>query len=130
MASFARTVALGGLVGAFAALRPASPVSAQDLPGAETDRWVTVTEAAAGTDLAAKDRAVAAALRKAVQQACGVFLHSQEKVQNYKLVYSKIFESTAGYVVSHKVERTWVQEGLTHVRVRAKVSKRALRAGS
>jgi len=75
--------------------------------------------------LAAKDRATTAALRRAVQEACGSFLLAKEKAENYKLVYSKVFETTAGYVKEHKVIRAWTQEGLTHVRVRACVSTEA-----
>jgi len=123
MAVPVRTVGLAALIGACALLLAAWPVAAGDPIAPPDAAWVTVTEAAEGTNLAAKDRAIAAALRKAVRQVCGSFIHSQEKVRNYKLVYSKILEDTAGYVVDHKVGRTWVKDGLTNVQVQALVSK-------
>jgi len=95
---------------------------AQTINAPAVDRWVTVEAAAAGTDLNAKDEAVKQALRKAVEQACGVFLNAQSKTGNYKLVYDKVFAGAVGYVREHEVLRSWLQDGNTHVRIRARVS--------
>ena len=87
-----------------------------------TDTWVTVQEGAAGTGLKAQDEAVAAALRKAVEQACGVFLTSKSKTVDYQAVYDKVIAGAVGYVIEHKVIKTWEAEGITWVTVKAHVS--------
>jgi len=86
------------------------------------DKWVTAEGVAAGVGEKAKDEAVAVALRKAVEQACGVFLTAQSKTLDYQAVYDRVFANTVGYVRQHKVLRTWTAGGNTHARVRARVS--------
>ncbi len=71
----------------------------------EQDKTITVTEKAAGTNLSAKDAAKAAALRKAVENACGTFITAKSKAQDYKLVYDKIFTNAVGYVKEIKSEK-------------------------
>ena len=88
------------------------------------DKWVEATAAAAGVDEKAKDEAVAQALRTAVEQACGVFLTAQSKTRDYQAVYDRVFANAVGYVVEHKVARTWVAEGKTFAKVRVRVSTR------
>ena len=88
------------------------------------DKWVKVTGSAAGTNDAAKDLAVRVALRKAVEEACGVFLTSKSKTRDYKVVYDKVFAEAVGYVVAHKVLRTWTKDGTTSASVRVHVSTR------
>ena len=70
---------------------------------AAVDKWVTVTGEAAGTSLKAKDEAVQQALRKAVEETCGVFLTAQSKTRDYKAIYDKVLSNTVGYVIEHKV---------------------------
>lgn len=86
------------------------------------DKWVTVTGTAAGVDEKAAEQAVAHALRTAVEQACGVFLTAQSKTRDYKAVYDKVFANTVGYVIEHKLLRTWTEGQTTRVRLRARVS--------
>ena len=95
--------------------------------GKVVDKWVTVTGVAAGETLSSRDEALAGALRKAVEQACGVFLKAQSQSDNYKLVYEKIFADTVGFVREHKVLGTRKTDGKTHVRIRARVSTRKFR---
>ena len=85
-------------------------------------KWVTIIESAAGTTPRARDQAVAAALRKAVEQSCGVFLKAQSQTSRYKLVYDKIFANTVGFVREHQVVRTWMRDGKTFAKIRALVS--------
>jgi len=110
-------IACAALIAAAAATAPAQPTVK---PG--VDRTVTITAAAAGTGLKAKDEAVAQALRTAVEQACGVFLTAKSKTQDYQLVYDKIFASAVGYVREHKVLKTWTDGTKTYARVQARVS--------
>jgi len=103
-------------------LLSAAPIRAEN--NAKTSEWVTVTSEAAGTKLSAKDEALQTALRKAVEQVCGVFLNSQSKTDNFKLVYDKVFADAVGYVERHKDAEYWIQDGNTHCKVTALVSKR------
>jgi len=86
------------------------------------DAWVTVTGAAAGTNLRAADEALAAAQRTAVEQVCGTFLKAQTQTKNYQVVYDKIFASTVGYVREHEVVRRWTAEDTSYCKIRARVS--------
>lgn len=102
----------------------ACPALAQtpERPDKEVDTWITASSEAAGKDANAKDEAVKAALRKAVEKACGVFLTSQSKTKDYQGVYDKVIANTAGYVLEYKVEKTWVEDDITHATVKARVS--------
>jgi hypothetical protein len=89
---------------------------------AEKETWVTVTESAAGTDASAKKAAITAALRKAVEQGCGVFLTSRSKTRDYKLVYDKIIADAVGYVKEYKEVSVKADAEKTTVSVNALVS--------
>ena len=92
-----------------------------------TTKWVTVSESAAGTDASAKKAAINKALRKAVEQACGVFLVSRSKTRDYKLIYDKIIADAVGYVKEYKVGKVVTGGGETRVTVTALVSTRRFR---
>jgi len=96
--------------------------SGQKIDGDAVTRWVTIKAEAPGTDLNAKDEAVARALRKAVEEACGVFLTSQTKTQDYQATYDKVFADAVGYVREHKVVKIWTESDSTFATVRACVS--------
>jgi len=105
--------------------------TASALPGAAAapvDQWVTATGRAAGDDDKARDEAVAQALRTAVEEACGVFLTAQTKNDDYKTVYDKVIANAVGYVRQHKVDKVTVEQGVTTVKVRARVSTRKFQA--
>jgi hypothetical protein len=97
---------------------------AQVRPGAEVERWMTATEQAAGVTPNAADEAKGLALRKAVEEACGVFIKAQTKTKDYQAVYDKVLANTVGYVLEYKVTNTRVDKGneITFVTVRALVS--------
>ena len=113
----ARSIVAAVLVLSVAAVAPAQPVKAKPV-----DKWVSAEGVAAGTDEKARDAAVAHALRKAVEQACGVFIKAQTKSQDYKAVYDKIFANTVGYVREHKVISVSTDDEKTTARIRARVS--------
>ena len=97
---------------------------AQVRPADEVNRWMTVTEQAAGVNANARDEAKKMALRKAVEQACGVFIKGQTKTKDYQTVYDKVLANTAGYVLEFTVTKVSVNkdDGITSVTVRALVS--------
>lgn len=88
------------------------------------ENWTEATGRAAGTGETAAEEARAAALRTAVEESCGVFLTTQSKTTDYKLVYDKVLANAVGYVREFKVVKTEVQGDVTTVRVRALVSTR------
>ena len=100
----------------------AGVVLAQPVDPIAVERWMEATASAAGVNKNAQDEAVKAALRKAVEQGCGVFLDSHSKDQDYKLVYDKVFTYTAGYVKEYKTVKTWIQDDKSFATVRALVS--------
>ena len=112
------------LVAGIAILLAASVSYTQAPPpeGADVDKWITATGETAGADANAKDEAVKMALRKAVEQACGVFIKAQSKTKDYQAVYDKVLTNTVGYVLEHKVIKTWVEGGNTLATVKARVS--------
>lgn len=97
-------------------------IFAQPIQDKTPEEWITVTEQAAGMDQKAKDEAVAKALRRAVEQACGVFLTSESKTKNFKGVYDQVFADAVGYVKEYDVVKTWIQDGSFFAKVNALVS--------
>ncbi len=105
---------------ACAAITPAwCPVArAQDEPA----KRVTATGQADGTGAAAKDRAIADAMRKACEEAFGVYLASQSATENFVLIRDQIFTDVTGFVESYKVVSESVANGITTVTIDAMVS--------
>ncbi len=101
---------------------PALPVIAQNIQALPVDTWLTVSGEAAGTDLTARDQALAVAQRKAIERACGVFLTGQTKTRDYQTTYDKIFANTVGYIIESKEPKYTVAEGITFVTVTVRVS--------
>jgi hypothetical protein len=98
--------------------------SAEVVPDLLRDRWITAQDGAPGPKLKAEKEAVQAALRKCVEQACGVYIRSQSKSRDYKLIYNKVMANTPGYVLEYKVLKVWEQDGITWARVSALVSSK------
>ncbi len=84
---------------------------------------ITMEGKAAGTNANAMEQAKQDALRKAVEQACGTFISSQTKVENYTAVYDKAMSFAAGYVTKFKVLKRRTEGGISYCEVRATVSK-------
>lgn len=99
-------------------------VSSSACPAADeaVDKWVSATGRAAGEDGKAREEAIAQALRNAVEEACGVFLTTQSKAEDYKMVYDKVIANAVGYVREHKVVSVSVEQGVTTAKVSARVS--------
>lgn len=88
----------------------------------DTDKWVTATGQTATTGPNAKDEAEKLALRKAVEEACGVFIKAQSKTKDYQAVYDKVLANTVGYVIEFKTIKTWTEGSDTFATVKARVS--------
>ena len=76
-----------------------------DFKGGKTTK--IIAEGFAGTDgrgeANAIERAIESAKRNAVEQAVGSIIHGVASVNNNKLLDSKIYENTTGYISSYKV---------------------------
>ncbi|GJQ27521.1 MAG: hypothetical protein HBSAPP02_25530 [Phycisphaerae bacterium] len=85
-------------------------------------KTITIEGRAAGTSASAMEQAKQDALRRAVEQACGTFINSQSRAQNYTSVYDKVMASAAGYVTEFDVLSRRVEAGTSICEVRAVVS--------
>lgn len=90
-----------------------------------TDKEVTIEGKAAGSDANAMEQAKQDALRRAVEQTCGTFISTQTKVKNYAAVHDKILSYAQGFVAEYEVVSRRVEGGVSHCKVRAKVSTAA-----
>lgn len=101
---------------------PALWAVAQERPDEDVDTTVTKTGEGAGTDDTAKEEAIQDALRKAVEETCGVFIKGKSKTEDFQAVYDKVIAHTSGYVLDYKVLDVKKTDDTTRVRVRARVS--------
>lgn len=71
----------------------------------------------------ARDRALEDALRKAVEQAVGTMISSDTVVQNYQLLYDRIYSKSRGYIQNYQIVSEGKKgENLYSVKIRASVS--------
>lgn len=76
----------------------------------------------AGDEVKAREDAISAALRNAVEQVVGTMIESDVLVENYQTVEDKIYTSTAGYVQKWDVISSNKQQGnVLEVTIRATV---------
>jgi hypothetical protein len=91
---------------------------------AGADVKVTVTGQAAGSGKAAKQQALADALRKAVQKGAGVNIISSTKATDYVLDFDRVFSRAFGYVKTFEILSSgYDKAGLFNVRISATVGK-------
>jgi hypothetical protein len=74
-----------------------------------------------------RDRALDDALRNAVEQATGSLIDNRTLVENYQLLYDKIYSQSRGYVQSYEIIGQDVAQGLFRITIEAKVSNAALK---
>lgn len=55
------------------------------------------------TKATAKDTAIRDALRKAVEQAVGIFISSETEVENFKVISDRIYSKSKGYIKRYKI---------------------------
>ena len=76
----------------------------------------------AGDEVKAREDAISAALRNAVEQVVGMFVESDVLVENYQTMEDKIYTRTTGYVQSYEVISTSKQlDNAVEVTIRAVV---------
>lgn len=96
----------------------ASPAAAEPAP----DKWITMEGKAAGTNANAMEQAKQDALRRAVEQACGVFISGQTRTKDYAAVYDKAMAQAQGYISEFKITASRVDDGISYCTVNALVS--------
>ena len=90
----------------------------------ETTGMAAIGEAG---EAAARDLAIADALRKAIEQAVGTFVSSDTTVENYQLLNDTVYTQAQGFVAGYAITNESQTPGLYQVQVRAEVSTGALR---
>ncbi|MEK6644008.1 MAG: hypothetical protein AABZ08_08875 [Planctomycetota bacterium] len=90
-----------------------------------SDRWITMEGKAAGANANAMEQAKQDALRRAVEQACGVFISAQTRTKDYAAVYDKVMSQAQGYITEFKITSSRVENGMSICVVDAKVSTRS-----
>lgn len=86
------------------------------------DKWITMEGKAAGTNANAMEQAKQDALRRAVEQACGVFISGQTRTKDYAAVYDKAMAQAQGYISEFKITASRVENGISYCTVNALVS--------
>ena len=89
--------------------------------GQPTEKRIKATGVAEGTGLQAKDEALLDAKSQAVMRACGTFIDASTLVENFQLINERILTHATGYITECKVEREWVEEGMSHCTILATV---------
>jgi len=74
----------------------------------------------------AKERALANALRQAVEQSVGAMIQSETVTQNYTLLSDKIYSRASGYVERYEVTKQGREGDVYSVEVKAWVAQKAL----
>ena len=77
---------------------------------------------AQGESISSKEDAIRQAMRLAVEQAVGVFVHSETEVENFELKKDKILSRTQGYVTRYTVLKEEKTDDLITVVIQATVS--------
>ncbi|MBN2562312.1 MAG: hypothetical protein JXQ75_15415 [Phycisphaerae bacterium] len=113
---FTRASSLGLSITMFLALANTGVAGPRD------EKVIVIEGSAAGTNANAMEQARLDALRRAVEQACGTFLSSQTKTEDYKAIYDKAMSFAVGYVTGFEVLDRRVEDGVSYCKLRAKVS--------
>lgn len=70
----------------------------------------------------ARDAAIEDAQKRAVEQAIGILVDSQTRVENYQLINDKILSQTKGYIMRYTVASETGDSGLLRVSINAEVA--------
>ncbi|MBN1959919.1 MAG: flagellar assembly protein T N-terminal domain-containing protein [Deltaproteobacteria bacterium] len=73
-------------------------------------------------NIMARDKAIADALRKAIEQAVGTMVTSETLTQNFELISDRIYSKAKGYVRSYKIMAENKNEGVYQVTIEANVA--------
>ncbi len=77
-------------------------------------------------ETAAKDEAVRAAMRDAVEQAAGAFINAQSQTENYQLVHDIVVSRSRGFVRKYDLVEAKRDGGVYKVTIKAEVSTKAV----
>lgn len=110
-----RSFCTGFLIIAAAAL----PAIAQDSKTVTSEGVAAIEGNARGI---ARDAALEDAQKRAVEQAIGILIDSQTRVENYQLISDKILAQTGGYIKRYAITGENTDSGLLRVRINAEIA--------
>ncbi|GMR05407.1 MAG: hypothetical protein BMS9Abin24_224 [Thermodesulfobacteriota bacterium] len=105
----------------------ARPVLARPAPATRLVDAVGIAVIEDGREAAARDAAIADALRKALEQAVGTFVSSETMVENYEVLSDTVYTRTQGFVTGYTITNESSSPGVYRVAVRAEVSSGAVK---
>ena len=103
----------------FSAFLACSPAWSQET---KTVTAEGVAEIQGGAKDMARDAALEDAQKRAVEQAIGILIDPQTRVENYQLISDKILSRAKGYIKHYRIAGETVEDTLLRVRINAEVS--------
>ena len=103
----------------FSAFLACSPAWSQET---KTVTAEGVAEIQGGAKDMARDAALEDAQKRAVEQAIGILIDPQTRVENYQLISDKILSQAKGYIKHYRIAGETVEDTLLRVRINAEVS--------
>jgi hypothetical protein len=97
----------------------ALPAIAQDSKTVTSEGVAAIQGNARGI---ARDAALEDAQKRAVEQAIGILIDSQTRVENYQLISDKILAQTRGYINRYAITGENTDSGLLRVRINAEIA--------
>jgi hypothetical protein len=97
----------------------ALPAIAQDSKTVTSEGVAAIQGNARGI---ARDAALEDAQKRAVEQAIGILIDSQTRVENYQLISDKILSQTRGYIKRYAITGENTDSGLLRVRINAEIA--------
>jgi hypothetical protein len=113
----------GLLIVSFFIISAERAVGQEQVQAVETEGVATILQG--NTDIA-RDKAIADAQRKAVEQAVGVLMSSESVVENYELVSDRILAQSVGYIKTYQVLDEKKEGNEYRVRIKAEIGMGAL----
>lgn len=80
-----------------------------------------IVETTGSSDLSRSD-AIRQAMRSAVQEGVGMFIHTETEVENFEIKKDAIFSRAQGYVTSYDLLKEWQENDTYNIRIKAVVS--------
>lgn len=74
------------------------------------------------SEASSRDSAIEDALRRAVEQAVGTLVNSESMVENFELLYDRIYSKSTGHIKSYDIIDSYKEGNLYKVKVKAIVS--------
>jgi hypothetical protein len=111
------------LIASFLFIGGGNAIGQEQVESVEVEGVATILQG--NTDIA-RDKAIADAQRKAVEQAVGVLMSSESIVENYELLSDRILTQSAGYIKTYQILEEKKDGEAYRVRIKADIGMGAL----